>query len=203
MDKPTLRRWLRAKRLSLSAREAAAMGARAGARLGALEDFRRARRVVLYSPIAGEAQTQAIFLAARAEGKECYLPRVGGPRGTLDFLRVDDLDRLARGAFGVPEPRAGAPLCGPVGRETVVVVPGLAFDRQGFRLGWGGGYYDRALSGVLRNAVKVGLAYEFQFLPVIPRTAEDQRVDYVATEERLWLCSVGSGSLRGERVPTR
>ena len=193
MDKRDLRKWLRDKRLSLDAREAQARSASAARRVVELAEFRAAARVLLYRAASREVDTAAVFEAALGQGKDCYFPRLGSAGGQLQFVYTEDEGSFVSGACGIPEPTGDRILAGELGRETVVLVPGLAFDRAGFRVGRGGGHYDRAICGALRGAVKIGLAYEFQLLPAVPRAAGDQRVDCVATEERLWICTGGGG----------
>ena len=124
--------------------------------------------------------------AGHAAGFVVGLPRVSGVH--LRFHRVSGgLDDLQPGYRGLAEPTAGAP---PLSLDrlpeaTVLLVPGAAFDRAGGRLGWGGGYYDRALAEVRRAAgpvLLVGVCFAEQIVDRVPRAAHDQPVDVVVTE---------------------
>ncbi|MCA9774770.1 MAG: 5-formyltetrahydrofolate cyclo-ligase, partial [Myxococcales bacterium] len=86
---------------------------------------------------------------------------------------------------GILEPDGGRPEA-PVSAMDLIVVPGLGFDPEGGRLGWGAGYYDRVLARRGARAVTIGLAYESQILPALPRDAHDVAMDVVATEAR-WM----------------
>jgi len=148
------------------------------ANLLALELFIRANRVALYSPIKNEVKTEAIFKAARECEKEIYFPRV--QNSILGFHKVDDLGELIPGTFGIAEPS-------PYSTKTrvkdldMIIVPGVAFDLLGRRLGYGKGYYDRALINVENERV-VGLAFSFQVLSRIPAEPEDRGVGILITE---------------------
>ncbi|MBI5455285.1 MAG: 5-formyltetrahydrofolate cyclo-ligase [Deltaproteobacteria bacterium] len=143
-----------------------------------------ARALLLYSSFSNEVLTDEVFERAIRDGKEAAYPRVlrGGGRH-LAFFKVKSLKELAPGSYDIPEPaereeRAFA------GSFDLVVVPGVAFDEKGGRLGYGKGYYDRALSGV--RCPIVALAYDFQVLKEeIPVEPHDVRVSAIVTEKRL------------------
>ncbi|MDP2690747.1 MAG: 5-formyltetrahydrofolate cyclo-ligase [Deltaproteobacteria bacterium] len=146
------------------------------------EFFRSTRCFSLYSSFRNEVLTDEIFRSAVNGGKEVYYPRVvKGPVRHIEFFRVSRLNDLSPGSYEIPEPGKGE-VKGDPGAFDLVVVPGVAFDRKGARLGYGKGYYDRALSS-LRCAV-VALAYGFQVIEEeIPVEAHDIRVSAIVTEE--------------------
>jgi len=148
-----------------------------------LSAFATSRHVVAYVAVENEVDPGPLVAAAERAGKTVYYPRVE-PAG-LVFLQADP--RTFRpGAGRVPEPREGTPL--PSEAEDVLfVVPGLAFDVRGVRLGRGAGCYDRAL-GVRPGAVRLGLAFEFQMMPALPTESWDVRMHAVATDARLLRC---------------
>lgn len=149
------------------------------------EVFRQADTLALYSPVNNEVATEQLFSVARNATKRVCYPRVVGE--SLEFIAVESLADLVPGAFGVSEPTAGEV----VKDIDVVVVPGAAFDRNGFRLGYGKGFYDRQLAGMQPRIVSVGLCYEFQLCDSLPVEAHDQPLDYVATEARFIPCYKG------------
>ena len=112
----------------------------------ALPQYRQARRLYLYVSTGEEPDTRQLLLAALQAGKEVYAPRCLERPGEMAFLRVTGEEDLAPGKFGIyePDPRRCPPA--PEGEEGLCLVPGLAFDRSGFRLGYGKGYYDRFLA---------------------------------------------------------
>ena len=178
--KQTLRRRIGAARADLPPRLAAELGAAVCERLLALPSFRVSRAVVAYAPVDNEVDPAAAVQATLAAGKSVYYPRRGADG--LEFLASDPA-RLAAGWRAIPEPVGGTPLS--VATEGVVfLVPGIAFDPQGVRLGRGAGCYDRALARHPR-AVRLGLAYEMQIVPSLPEAAWDVRMDAVVTEARV------------------
>jgi len=149
-------------------------------RVAALPVFQAARQVALYVPVDGEVESLALRAAALSRGKRVFLPRMMDDE--LEF--VEDRDEQRRlGRWGIPEPRSGGVL-GAVGSETLFVVPGIAFDLRGHRLGRGHGAYDRAL---VRHpaATRIGIAYEFQVVPLLPTAPWDIPMDAVVTNARI------------------
>src|SRR5512134_176149 len=152
-----------------------------------LETFppERGRRVALYASVRGEVATGLIRAACLAAGAVPWYPRAMED-GSLLFFPHGERDGWVIGRFGVPEPeRNGGP--GARAGFDLVVVPGLAYDRRGRRLGQGHGYYDRFLSGLNRSAPTVGLAFSWQIVPEVPVDSWDLPVDAIVTEEDvLW-----------------
>ncbi len=136
--------------------------------------------VALYAAMRGEVDTAPIAAALAAEGVPLAYPRVTLGQRSLTFHRVGSADELAPGTFDIPEPLASAPVV-PARRIAVFLVPGLAFDRQGNRLGWGMGHYDTTLSNNL-EALRVGLAYETQLVDQVPVGGHDLPMHMIVTE---------------------
>lgn len=153
--------------------------------------FRSARMLSLYSSFQNEVLTDDIFKRAVEDEKEVFYPRVirGGGRH-LAFFKVGHLMELSPGSYEIPEPgekeERGEP-----GSFDLVVVPGVAFDPEGARLGYGKGYYDRALKGLKCNIV--ALAYDFQVVKEIPVEPHDVRVSAIVTEKRVIRVSKKGG----------
>lgn len=150
--------------------------------------FAAAHTLLLYSPFRGETKTDLIVQAALGTGKRLALPRVEEePRRLWLHTWSGNVADLCAGAFGILEPAATWAMVEP-GAIDLVVVPGVAFDRQGTRLGYGGGYFDRTLPTIRQAnpAVRlIGLGYGFQVVPDLPRDPYDVPVDAVATEAGL------------------
>ena len=146
--------------------------------------YREARRVLLYMSLPEEADTRGLLRAALEAGKEVFAP-VCAPQGTdMAFFRVTSERSLRPGRFGILEPERWEPLgMGPA----LCVVPGLAFDLQGRRLGYGKGYYDRFLAEH-DHITAVGLCYRELLLPQLPAEEHDQRVKLVVTEDGCLAC---------------
>lgn len=129
-----------------------------------------------YLPIRGEADPMPLMRLAVDKGWQLALPRMEG-QGVMHFHAWLPGDMIVPGPYGIGEPEAGAPQVEP----DVVLVPLVAFDRRLYRLGYGGGYYDRALPALKRNhpaAVTVGIAYAWQEVPVLPCESYDVPLDY-------------------------
>lgn len=146
--------------------------------------FAGAGRLSLYSSFRNEVLTDEIFQKAMEAGKEVYYPRViREGDGRLGFYRVNDLKELSSGSYEIPEPGEKEVRIGP-GTLELVVMPGIAFDEKGSRIGYGKGYYDRALKSIRCPAV--ALAYDFQVLKKeIPSEPHDVRVSAIFTEKRI------------------
>lgn len=143
------------------------------------EELRGARVIAGYVAFAGEVDLRQCLTKWRDEGVQILLPRVTGP-GQMEFATFGTWESLRRGAFGIEEPRGPA-----VDKETIEVylVPGLAFDRQGHRLGFGKGYYDRALPAP-GQALAVGVGYGWQIATTpLPVGSHDRPMDFLATDE--------------------
>jgi 5-formyltetrahydrofolate cyclo-ligase len=169
-DKPALRARMRALRATPSTEPAL---------LGFLEEhpaWRTARVVAGFVAVRGEIGVAGVLAAARARGLAVALPRVAGPE--LVFHRWAG-EALVTSRFGIPEPPPELPVVDRAALD-VLLVPGLAFDRAGNRLGYGGGFYDRVLAGP--RGLAVGVAWGFQVVDAVPCDPWDQRVDALLTE---------------------
>lgn len=134
-------------------------------------------------PVREEIDPLPLLTAVAEAGGRAALPVVAGRDAPLLFRRWrPDMD-LQAGAFGIREPGPDAPEVVP----DVVLVPLLAFDRAGGRLGYGGGFYDRTLSALrlIRSVTAIGVAYAGQELPEVPEEAHDEPLDAIATEHEI------------------
>lgn len=124
-----------------------------------------------------EVDTYGIIRQAWAQGKRVAIPRADFSKKTLTFYEINHFAQLEKRAFGLKEPIPEKCPIVPVNEMDLVVVPGLAFDRFGGRLGYGGGFYDRFLPNV--RAKTVALAFPCQLLPAVPTEEHDRKVDYI------------------------
>lgn len=176
------------KRLRVEARAArrrafAELGADAGERLAALAPLLPPGLVAGYWPFPDEIDPRPLMLALGRQGRRLALPVVIERDRHLDFRAWTPGDDLEPGDHGTWHPFAVAPLVVP----DVVLVPLLAFDRAGWRLGYGGGYYDRTLEGLRRAArvTTIGIGFAAQEVAGVPHGGHDQRLDWIATETGL------------------
>ncbi|MFK7894344.1 MAG: 5-formyltetrahydrofolate cyclo-ligase [Myxococcota bacterium] len=187
-EKATLRDAMRDALSRLPEGSAESAGQIIAGKIVLTEAWERAGSIALYSHLAGEVDTGPLWDAARRALKTVVFPRVVS-QGKLEFARVDDPAQLRRGSFNILEPAAGAEVV-PIGGDMLVLVPGLAFDTSGGRLGRGAGYYDRALAadsagdraGGAPRAVRFGIGFALQIVPSIPMERYDIRMDEVWTE---------------------
>jgi 5-formyltetrahydrofolate cyclo-ligase len=181
--KDELRHTYRRLRDTVPLDEAAAAADAAAAHLLAMPVIARARTVAVYAPVHGELSPAPAVRALRERGVAIAYPRVLSGEQTLAFHVVAGDHELTAGTFGIREPSPDAPRVGPGAPAPIDVylVPGLAFDDRGTRLGWGRGYYDRTLASD-PHAVRVGYCYQCQVVPDVPRTADDLPVHHIVTE---------------------
>ena len=185
LPKPELRRRLLAQCERWTPEEIAATSRAVCAWVLRLSAFRGATAIVSYAARTDEVSPAAVVEAALRDGKTVYFPRVAG--SDLEFI-AGVPQYLFPGAYGILEPPAG-PTLNPEARDVLFLVPGVAFDDSGARLGRGGGHYDRALARH-PHGLRIGLTTEAQLSADLPTDPWDQRVDAVATERRLLWASV-------------
>lgn len=188
LEKADLRRVLRERRASLSPADAATASAAACRWIEAHQAFRDAGTIALYAALPGEADPAPLALAALSAHKRLLYPRVRGRE--LEFCAVLPSElRIARDArWPIPEPGPEVPALA-LALAELVIVPGLGFTRGGDRLGYGRGFYDRALRAARRAREAgprvIGLCFAIQVVPSLPATPDDEPVDAVATEQSL------------------
>ncbi len=161
----------------------------ASARLLELPELGTANVVAVFAPAGCEIDPTPVWTQLGLRGAAVAFPRVTKLVPRLRFCLVRGPEDLAVGAFGVREPLSH---CAEVGLDQidVVVMPGLAFDPQGRRLGYGGGYYDEVASRVRigGRAILVGIGFDFQVVGQCPAGDGDERIDFVVTDARVVRC---------------
>lgn len=197
LERAAHRRALRARRNSVPTElRAEAAGAVLGSVIS-ICDERGARTVAVYAAIDGELDCEPAAERLRRIGCETWYPVVaeatvnqaGRREAGIEFRRWDGDDARSRGRFGILEP--------PIGPESsavaldIVIVPLVSFDSDGNRLGFGAGYYDRALANDRSRPMTVGLAYDFQELPRWRPAAHDVALDLIITPTRVLRCPSG------------
>lgn len=181
-----MRRDARARRDAIPAdvRSAAAHAAALRADEHVLATLPAGAAIGLYASMRTELSTAPLAAVAAARGLVIAYPRTAANH-TMVFHRVavDDAADLALGRFGIPEPSPDAPVVG-LDELAVIVVPALLFDRAGYRLGWGGGWYDATLPHT--HALRVGFALEAQIVDEVPRAPHDEPVHVVVTDAAIY-----------------
>ncbi|SIT05688.1 5-formyltetrahydrofolate cyclo-ligase [Alicyclobacillus vulcanalis] len=143
--------------------------------------------VGLYAAVHGEVDLAPVCEALLAAGAKVALPRVEGP-AHMEFCAIASLAELRAGAYGIPAPGSDAPRIAP-GELSVVLVPGLAFAKDGTRLGYGGGFYDRYFKRPEAGGIRrIGVCFVEQIAETLPRHPHDVRVHALLTEGGLVPC---------------
>lgn len=178
--KRELRTRMRSVRAVLPHSARAARSAAAVARIQALPEYQSARVIVAFSAIQKELDLAELLADARSMGKQTGLPKVVGDE--LQLRAVSDPSALVQGAFDILEPNDDAPIIAPESID-LVLVPGLAFDGRGHRIGYGRAFYDRLLPSMPR-AFRVGVAYDFQLLAELPNDPHDIPMHCIVSDAR-------------------
>lgn len=143
-------------------------------------DYREAKVVFIFVSFRSEVDTHRIIRKALEDGKVVGVPKVLSKAEGMKAFRIESMEDLAEGYFGVLEPKEGCPEI-PAADIDLIVMPGAAFDREGGRIGYGGGFYDKYISEAGRGIRKVALAYRMQILDKVPMEENDMRVDAIIT----------------------
>jgi 5-formyltetrahydrofolate cyclo-ligase len=195
MTKPGIRKQILALREQLAPDRRAAYSAAISARIVKLEAYRLAEAVLGYMNFSAEFASELWIQQVLADGKRLALPRVNRHANQLDLYWVDDLEnQLAAGLWGIREPiverceRLAA-----LNEVEFALLPGVAFSRNGARLGYGGGFYDKLLArqGSGNGAHKPALAaaaFALQIVEQIPQEATDVKVEWIITEHETIAC---------------
>ena len=173
-------------RAQLADAEIAAHGRAAAERVLAHAAFGASKLVAAFVSFGSEIDTSVLLAEILRAKKRVALPRVKG--GKMAFHEITDLATLTPGTLSIPEPPADAPVLSESSLD-FVVTPGLAFDREGNRLGYGKGYYDRALAGLKPEALTVGFCHDFQLVDAVPAGNSDVPLQELITEQRHVHCS--------------
>lgn len=159
-------------------------------RLFELDEFRSSQVVLFYANTGTEVETTNHIAKARSLGKQIALPYCVG--NEIRLADVQGLEDLEPGAFDILEPRHEIRRDETISRDAasidLVLVPGVAFDMRGGRLGRGQGYYDRFLSRMGDSSLRIALAFECQIFDQIPMSAHDMYVDVIVTERKIFRC---------------
>ncbi len=183
--KADVRGQVKAKLAAMTSKQQHDASVAACKRLAELNPFQDASIVMLYMPLANEVDLTPIAIRCFQEGKTVCVPQVDWRLKNMKAVEVHSFDDhiMELDEHGLRTPRDGAPI--PTNLIDLVVVPGLAFDAHGRRLGRGGGYYDRFLSKLRRSATSIGLAFEEQMIDQVPINENDVSVKIVVTDRRV------------------
>ena len=174
MDKKELRRTIREHKRAMTEEEIVQRSEKLGKLFVQSEAYKNAKTIYGYLPYNQEVRTVPMLEQALKDGKKVAVPKVYGDE--MKFLYLDDLSKVSKGYAGIPEPIADEPVADD--ETALVLMPGLAFDPAGHRIGYGGGFYDKFLAAE-PNHPTLALCYEFQMLPELHTEEHDIPVDTV------------------------
>lgn len=154
-------------------------------KLNGLDCVRGAETLMCYVSFGSEVYTHDIINTWLSQGKQVCVPRVVKTKGkSMEAVKINSLEELEPGTYGVLEPNAGENNIISPDLIDVVIVPGCAFDLHRNRMGYGAGYYDRFLKLISSNCLKIGVAFDFQIMDEIPCDEHDIPMDIIITETR-------------------
>ena len=182
VNKEELRKIMREKRNSLSLNEIYAQTDRCFGQLQKLQAFQESEWIYCYLAIGSEVDTIGLISRFTKMGKKVAAPKVEDD--VIAFYEINSIRECRPGAFGILEP---ASYKAPADEKGLILLPGLAFDVHGNRLGYGGGFYDKYLKSHA-DYPRAALAFELQILDEVPAEETDSPVDYVVTPERIITC---------------
>lgn len=181
-EKKTLRNKMKALRDRLSYEEVLDLSQMITEKAVSCYEFLEAEDILVYMHYQNEVRTDGIIAYAWMMKKRVFVPRV--KEHTMDFYEIHDLKECEPGYMGIPEPPlCAAPYSFKEGRDALMILPGLAFDKKGGRLGYGGGFYDRFLESH-PFLTKMGIGFEFQCIEEVPVNTQDINMDVIVTEEK-------------------
>jgi len=183
-DKSQLRLYYRQKRNIFTGTKKAKADSSIARKIIDLPIFQKSTTIGVYVSIPEEVDTHGLLIYGFNTDKTIAVPKIL-PRPIMTFFKIGSFDDLKTHPFGILEPNEGLAEV-PINQIELVVVPGIAFDRKGYRLGYGGGYTDWLFSQ--SSAYKIGIAYSFQVVEKLPRKTYDRPVDLVITEKELIEC---------------
>ena len=176
MDKKALRQKIKALKKAMTEEEIVAASNRLAELFYASEQYQNAKTIYGYLPYNQEVRTTPMLQKALDDGKKIAVPKVFGD--TMRFIYLDDLSQVSEGYCGIPEPISDEPVADDP--TALVLMPGLAFDSAGHRIGYGGGFYDKFLMEESGHPT-IALCYGFQMLPELQTEEFDIPVDCVLT----------------------
>jgi 5-formyltetrahydrofolate cyclo-ligase len=184
-DKKALRKEILEKRNNLNLLEKEEMDKKILNRFYESKYYKEAKKIFIYICYDSEINTKKIINKALKDNKKIYVPRTEFKTRHMDAVEITALDNLIESRYGILEPSKEKPHIDP-NELDLIVVPGVAFDRNGGRVGYGAGFYDRYFKKInnenLEKIIKLALAYELQMLDKVPMNEQDVPIDYIITE---------------------
>lgn len=185
MEKSALRKQILSLRKKLSVEEITVLSNKINNQLISLDIFKKSNFIALYIPIKNEVDVRPLL---DCEGKHFLFPRVENGTKKLSFYEAENMDDFEKGSFNIPEPKTTLNKI-EIENIDLFIVPGVAFSEKCERIGYGGGFYDSTLKYKNKNARTLGVAFDFQIVEKGFSEPFDERLDAVATPERIIINS--------------
>lgn len=183
MKKEILRREIKERRDNISLKLRKEKSKKIKEFLFSTDEFKKAKTVMFYITYGSEVMTEDMIEGSLERGKKVALPKCLKDEKKIIPLEIKNISRdLERGAFGIREPKRGTKII-QTQEINLVIVPGVAFDRKGTRLGYGGGFYDKFLKNLPDSSRFIGLAFQEQVVKSIPRAARDIMLHKIITDQ--------------------
>lgn len=179
-NKNEIRKYIKEKRKNLNKNDKEILDSKIFNKLINSEEYCTCNNIFLYVSFNGEVDTYRIINHALKNNKSVYVPKVVSKEYGMKAVRIKGFNELKKGAYGILEPKD---FCDAVFEKDIdlILIPGVAFDLKGARVGYGGGFYDRFLCKVSPKAKKIALAYDFQILDKVPKEEHDVIIDKIIT----------------------
>ncbi|SHJ74677.1 5-formyltetrahydrofolate cyclo-ligase [Clostridium cavendishii DSM 21758] len=183
MDKKELRKLIKEKRLNLDRKEKELSDIKIAESFLKSAYFKECKTIFMYVSMEDEVETKEILKKALELGKHIYVPKVENTQKVMKALRINSLlDLNESGVFGILEPSIDNEELKE--EADIILVPGLAFDLSGGRLGYGGGFYDKFLKNS-KSSKRIALCYDFQIVDEVPMEEFDEKIDFIITENKV------------------
>lgn len=185
MDKKTIRKEILRRRDSLDPKKKRQKDRLIMDKVFSLLEFQRARTIFYFASFRSEVSTLPHIKEAFRQGKRIFLPKVDNLKKRLKIYEILDLEEIKPGFMGIPEPEVSADRERNINEVDLVIMPGVAFDPQGNRLGYGAGYYDKLLSSLKRIIPLIAIAFDEQILESLPSEGHDVKIHMIVTDRRI------------------
>ena len=151
------------------------------------DTYKNANKIFTYISFGSEVDTKEFIKYALSDNKEIYVPKTDKGKREMVAMKINSLDNMGVDKWGILEPKTVEE--DKIGEEfDLIIMPGVAFDRSGNRVGYGGGYYDKFLSEINSDIPTIALAYDIQILEEVPSEKHDIKVHMVITEKETIKC---------------
>lgn len=144
------------------------------------DEYKKAKTIFIYASFEGEVDTHRIIKHALGNGKYICVPKILSKKEGMKAVKIDSFKELKLSPYKILEPENFNKAIDEKEID-LILMPGVAFDRKGGRVGYGGGFYDRFLDKIKKDAFKIALAYDFQILEEVPMSEHDKKIDGIIT----------------------